>query len=132
MNSLQEAIDFFKDDKYAMVTSGIEIVDVADHYAKCSMKIDDRHQNAVGHVMGGAIYTLADFVFAVSTNSPESTTVTTVSQISYLGSPKGDTIIGESTLLKDGRRTCFYRIDIKDNLGNDVAVVNTNGTKIGV
>lgn len=130
MRSLQKARDFFVADRFAMVTSGIEIEEVDDGYAKCSMKVDERHVNATGHVMGGAIFTLADFVFAVATNTREKVTVTTVSQISYLGTPKGDVLYGESRILKDGRRNCFYEITITDNLGTPVSVVSTSGVHL--
>lgn len=130
MRSLQETREFFLEDRFAMVTSGIEIEAVDDGYARCSMKIDERHVNATGHVMGGAIYTLADFVFAVATNTPDKVTVTTVSQISYLCAPKGDILYGESRILKDGRRNCFYEIAITDNAGTLVAVVSTSGAHL--
>lgn len=130
MRSLQEAKEYFQKDRFAMVTSGIEIEAVDDGYAKCSMKLDERHCNAVGHVMGGAIFTLADFVFAVATNTKEQVTVTTVSQISYLSAPKGDVLYGESRILKNGKRTCFYEISITDNAGTAVAVVSSSGTHL--
>lgn len=131
MTDLEEAREFFIKDTYAMVTTGIEIEEVGDHYAKCSLKLDERHKNATGHVMGGAVYTLADFVFAVAANFKQPVTVTTVSQISYLGAAKGDILYGESKLLKDGKRSCFYEIHITDNLGNPVAVVSSSGTHLG-
>lgn len=130
MLSLEEAKEFFIKDKFAMVTTGIEILEVGDHYAKCSFTVDERHENATGHVMGGAIYTLADFVFAVTTNTKEAVTVTAVSQISYLGTPKGKILYGESKLLKDGRRNCFYEITITDELGTLIAVVSTTGVHL--
>lgn len=130
MRNLEEARAFFQNDRYAMVTTGIQIEAVDDRYAKCSMEIGPHLQNATGHVMGGAIYTLADFVFAVATNTPESVTVTTVSQISYLGTPKGHVLYGESHLLKDGKRNCFYEIRITDDLGTPVAVVSTSGAHL--
>ncbi len=130
MTPLEEAKEFFIKDTYAMVTTGIDILEVGEKYARCSLKIDERHMNAVKHVMGGAIYTLADFTFAVATNFRQSTTVTTTSQISYLGSPKGDILYSESKLLKDGKRSCFYEITITDNLGTLVAVVSTSGTHL--
>ncbi len=130
MTDLEQAKEFFIKDRFAMVTTGIEILEVGEHYAKCGLKIDERHVNATGHVMGGAIFTLADFVFAVTTNFNQPTTVTTVSQISYLGTPKGDMLFGESRLLKDGRRNCFYEIRITDNLGTLVAVVSTSGVHL--
>ena len=131
MRDLEEARAFFKDDVYATGTSGIVIEEVDENYARCSMKLDERHKNAAGQVMGGAIYTLADFTFAVSTNSPEKLTVTMVSQISYLGVAKGDTLYGESKLIKDGKRNCFFEIHVTDNLGNAGAVVSTSGAHLG-
>lgn len=131
MTKLEEARNFFEKDIYATQTTGIEIDAVGKNYAKCSFKIEDKHRNAVGQVMGGAIYTLADFVFAVATNFEEKTpTVTTVSQISYLGIAKGDVLVGESRLVKDGKRVCFYEILISDDLGNRVAIVSTSGTHL--
>ncbi len=132
MTELEEARQFFEKDKYATVATGIEIEVVGERYAKCSLKLDERHKNAVGQVMGGVMYTLADFVFAVATNFKQPVTVTTVSQISYLGVPKGNILYGESRLLKDGRRNCFYQINITDELGTDVAVVATSGAHLGV
>lgn len=130
MRDLEEARNYFKDDRFATEASGIIIEAVDDGYAKCSMKIEDRHRNAVNQVMGGAIYTLADFVFAVATNTKDHWTVTTVSQISYIGTVKGDTLYGESRCIKDGRRTCFYEIEIKDDLDNLIAVVSTSGSHL--
>ncbi len=132
MTELEEAREFFIKDRYAMVTTGIEIEEVGERYAKCSLKLDDRHRNATGHIMGGVVFTLADFVFAVATNFKQPVTVTTVSQISYLGTAKGDILYGESRLLKDGRRNCFYQIYIADNLGTDVAVVSASGVHLNV
>lgn len=130
MTDLQEAREFFANDRFATLQTGITIDEVGEKYARCSVKLDERHMNAVHHVMGGVAYTLADFVFAVATNFRQPPTVTTVSQISYLSAPKGDTLIGESKLLRDGKRTCFYEITIRDNLGNDVAIVMTTGAHL--
>lgn len=130
MTDLEEARAIFSKDTYAMITTGIEIDAVGDKYAKCSLKLDERHRNATGQVMGGAMFTLADFVFAVAANFKQSVTVTTVSQISYLGPVKGDVLYGESKLIKDGKRNCFYQIMITDNLGTDVAMVSVNGVHL--
>lgn len=127
---VNKAREFFIKDRFAMVTSGISIEAVDYNYAKCSMVIDERHRNAVGQVMGGAIYTLADFTFAVATNFNRSATVTVVSQISYLSIMKGTTLYAESRLIKDGKRNCFFEILITDDLGTEVAVVSTSGAHL--
>lgn len=130
LTELENARYFFSNDLYATEVTGITIENVADNYAKCSLKLQRKHLNAVGHVMGGVIFTLADFVFAISTNRNGQITVTTSSTINYLSSPKGDTLYGESKLLKDGKTTCFYQIYITDNLNNTIAIINTTGNHI--
>lgn len=128
MTDLQRARDFFQNDKYATKATGIVIDEVKENYARCSLKIGDDHKNALGNVMGGVCFTLADFVFAVATNFDKPFyTVTTVSQISFFTIAKGDTLIGESKMLKDGRKTCFYEVEITDNLGTLVAKATFNG-----
>ncbi|MBP5402095.1 MAG: PaaI family thioesterase [Treponema sp.] len=127
MTELEQAREFFINDRYAMVTTGIQIEDVGTHYAKCSLKIDERHLNANNHVMGGVFFTLADFTFAVSSNRGSEKTVTTNSTITYLGRVKGDTLISESRLIKSGAKMCTYEISIKDNLDNPIALIVTSG-----
>lgn len=121
----------FGRDRFATKTAGIDIVAVDKGYAKCEMKIDDRHLNALDSVMGGAIYTLADFTFAIATNFQNVPTVTVTAQVSYLSAAKGSILYGESCLLKDGRRTCFYEIKITDDVGTNVAIVNITGAHVG-
>lgn len=131
MTDIERAREFFKKDRYAVEQTGIVIDEVGENYAKCSMKLSECHMNAVGYPMGGVMFTLADFVFAVSTNfDKEGRTVTTSSQICYLGSAKGTTLIGESKLLKDGKNICFYEISITDELGTPVATVTTTGSHL--
>lgn len=131
MTDLEEARKFFANDRYATEATGIVIEEVGSHYAKCSLKIDDRHKNAVGHVMGGVVYTMADLTFAISTNfRAERPTVTNVAQISYMNSPEGDTLYSQSKLLRDGKHICFYEIRIWDSTGKDIAVVSINGFHI--
>ena len=131
MSDLEEARAYFANDRYATEATGIVIEEVAEHYAKCSLKLDARHLNAVGHVMGGVVYTMADLTFAVSTNfRAERPTVTNVAQVNYLNSHEGDTLFSESRLIKDGRRICFYEIRIWDNTGKDIAIISMNGYHI--
>ena len=128
--TLQEAREFFANDKYATEASGITIEEVGQNYSKCRMPIGPIHKNAVGGVMGGAVYTLCDFAFAVATNTPESHTVTAVSQISYMSLVKGDELFATAELIKDGRRTCFFKVTVTDNLGTLVAIANTTGMHV--
>jgi acyl-CoA thioesterase len=44
---------------------------------------------------------------------------------------KGKKLIAETKLIKDGRRNCFYEVDVRDELGTKVAVVMINGVHLG-
>ncbi len=54
----------FEQDKFAKI-AGIKRIEASPGYAKASMEITETHHNSVGIVHGGALFTLADFVFAV-------------------------------------------------------------------
>ena len=130
MTDIEKAREFFGKDKYATVASGIQIDEIGEHYSKCSMKITDNHKNAYGGVMGGAIFTLADFAFAVASNYNAPQTVSVTSQINFIGMAKGQCLIAESKVIKDGRTTCLYDVFITDELGTKVAYVTVNGMKL--
>ncbi len=95
-------------------------------YAKVSMTIEARHCNALGIPMGGAIFTLADFAFAVAANQGRDV-VTQASQITFLKAAQGSRLIAEARQVKDGKRVCFYEVKVNDDLGTEVAFVTING-----
>ena len=131
MGKLEEVRQIFAADRYATDASGIVIEEVGQDYAKCSMKLTDIHRNAFGGVMGGAIYTLADFTFAVASNfDKEKLTASLVGNATFLAMSRGSVLYGESQLIKDGRQNCFYNIRVYDDLGKDIATVAFTGVHI--
>lgn len=130
MRDVEEVRRFFEGDRYAVDVTGIKIEAVDDCYSRCSLTLDERHRGAHGQVMGGVIFTLADFAFAVATNSPESFTATADSHISFLSSSRGDRLFAECKKLKEGKKLCFYEITITDDLNKEIAVVTATGCHI--
>ncbi len=130
MSDLEKAREFFDGDFYATRATGIIIEEVDEHFARCSFEVTRNHQNAYGGVMGGAIFTLADYTFAVSSNFNQPQTVSITSQINFIGMAKGKKLIAESRLIKDGRSTCLYEINITDELGTKVAMATFTGMKL--
>lgn len=122
MKPSEETISLFQNDRFA-TENGAVIEEVDDHYAKCSLKIEDRHRNAMGAVMGGVYFTLADFALAVASNWQELGNVSLNSEIAYLTAAKGDVLTAEAFCVKNGRTTGYYRIDVKDGYGNLAAAV---------
>ena len=130
MKTLEEVKKAFEGDLYATQTTGIEIDELGENYAKCSLILEKKHKNAWGITMGGAIYTLSDFAFAVASNIDELNTVTTVSNISFINAVKGDVIYANAKCLKDGKKLVFYEVEVTDNLDTLVANVTFTGTKL--
>lgn len=124
--TLEQVRAFFRNDRFA-TESGAVIEQVEDGFARCSMTLTEHHRNAVGAVMGGALFTLADFAFAVASNWQGTVHVSRTSQITFLGTAKGGQLIAAARRVKEGRQTCYYLVEITDDLGNQVAHVTIDG-----
>ena len=122
--SLEEVRKIFEGDRFA-TENGAIIEEIGDHSAVCSLAITDSHRNAMGAVMGGAYFMLADFSFAVAANWQKMGCVSLHSDISFLGSAKGERLIAKAVCIKDGKRKSCYRVDVTDELGNLAATVTT-------
>lgn len=129
MTELESIQDFFKNDVYATQTSGIEIVDIGTN-TTCKMTVDSRHLNARGFVMGGAIFTLADFTLAVAAYSNHTTCVTVSSCIHYLNAAKCEYLIAKAIPIKVGKKILYYRIDITDEHNTPIASVECSGCRV--
>ena len=130
MKTLAEIQEIFNNDRFAVEQDGAVILEAAEYYAKVSAKIQPYHLNARGSVMGGAIFTLADFAFAVAANACGQPTVTSNSNISFLSSPKGKELIAEARAIKDGRSLVFYEVIVTDEIGTKIACVNVTGMHV--
>ena len=128
-NTIEEAREFFKNDKFAMST-GIYLDELNDEYCQCSLKIEDNHRNAVGGVMGGVMFTLADFAFAALSNQIHSPTVAQQVSINYLSAPKGEKLIAKAVCKKNGRSSSIINVDVVDDTGRDVVQYVGTGFKL--
>lgn len=124
LNQLKEK---FIHDLFVADGLGAVIEEASYGYAKCSMEIQPRHCNALGIPMGGAVFTLADFAFAVAANQEGRDVVTQASQVTFLKAARGKYLTAEARQVKDGKRVCFYEVKVTDNLGTEVAFVTVNG-----
>lgn len=128
--TLEEIRMIFEGDRFA-TENGAVVEEIGDHTATCSLVITDSHRNAMGAVMGGTYFMLADFAFAVAANWEKMGCVSLHSDISFLGAAKGKKLIAEAFCVKNGKTTSCYRIDVKDELGNLAATVTTTGYHVG-
>ena len=128
-NALDEVRRIFEGDRFA-TENGAVIEEIGDHSATCSLVLTDSHRNAMGAVMGGTYFMLADFAFAVAANWEKMGCVSLRSDISFLGAAKGQKLIAKAVCVKDGRTTSCYHVDVTDDLGNLTATMTATGYRV--
>ena len=128
MYSLNEARKRFSKDLYATRLTGVEILDIKEHYSKCSLEIKEEHLNANNVVMGGAIYTLADLTFAAAANT-DGDVVSLSGNIEYLRPAVTKILTAEAFCVKHGKTVCFYDVMITDENEKPVAKVTFMGSR---
>lgn len=128
-DSVESAREFFYQDKFA-VNTGIRLDDLTEDEAFCSLELSDEHRNAYGGVMGGVIFTLADFAFVILSNQIHQLIVAQQVSINYLSAPKGDKLFAKATCRKSGRTSSIIIVNISDDLGRDVAQFVGTGFKL--
>lgn len=125
----EEAREYFKGDRFA-TENGMELRELGDEYAVCDMTLTERHKNANGGIMGGVMFTLADFAFAVCANQIHRPTVAQQVSINYLGAPKGTKLAAKAVCRKTGRSTTVINVDVTDDTGRDIAQFVGTGFKL--
>ena len=117
---MEDILKNVKNDRFAQLL-GIEIVDASPGYAFVEMKIKDKHKNGINIVQGGAIFTLADYAFAIASNADGSTTVGINASISYFKAPAGTYIRAEAREESKSKKISGYKVEIKDEDGTLIA-----------
>ena len=126
---MEEAQAFFAQDRFA-TENGMTLDELGEDYAVCSVVLTARHRNAYGGVMGGVIFTLADYAFAAASNNIHRVTVAMQVSINYLSAPKGEKLIATAKCIKDGKTSMVVNVDIVDDTGRDVAQFVGTGFKL--
>ncbi len=101
----------------------MRIEEVRPGYAKVSMPVMKKMLNAVSLIQGGATFSLADFAFAVASNSYGQVAVATSANIYYPAPAKeGDTLYAEAREISRTRRTGLYQVEVRRGDGNLIAL----------
>ena len=130
MTKLEEAQAYFEQDRFA-TENGAVISELGEDYAVCTLKLTSRHRNALGNVMGGAVFMLGDFAFAVASNFGKRPTVSTTSQITFLKPARGAVLTARAELIREGRTSVYYEVSVRDEFDNLVARLTASGAVIG-
>ena len=128
MPELEQIRATFAADRFATDAAGCEIRLAEPGHAICAMTLQPNHCNAAGTPQGGALFTLADFAFAVAVNAfAETVTVSLQHDITFLSPAKGKEVLAEASCVRSGRSTCFYNVTLTDELGTEIANMTVNG-----
>ena len=117
----EEIKEFFKGDNLAKYL-GIELVDVSRGKAVAKMVIKDEHLNGIGTVHGGAIFTLADFAFAVAANSHGRVTVAINVSISYMKAVSSGNLTAVAREVSLNPKIASYTVNICNEDGELIAI----------
>lgn len=118
--SLEQIQEFFRSDKFA-TSIGCTITQASKGHAVTCLDLRPEHRNGMGGVMGGCIFTLADFALAVACNVDEEPTVSVSNTIEYLSGAKGDRLVATCNVDRSGRNLGYYTVDVTDDRGTKVA-----------
>lgn len=127
MDYTENARQNFSADRYAIKTTGVKIEKAAPGYCLCSLAIDERHLNTNGDVMGGALFTLADYAFGTAANVGGSPTVTLSCTINFMRPTRGPLLYAEAKAQKSGHSVSFFEVSITEPDGKLIAVMQASG-----
>lgn len=117
MNIVRE---YFKGDKLAE-TLGMTIESVEPGRAVVTMPLVEKHKNGLGGAHGGALFSLADFCFAVASNSHGRAAVAISCSISYHKALYAGVLTATAREIHCGSTIASYIVDITDESQRQIA-----------
>lgn len=114
--------EFFSDHDLFAKHSGIELVEVGEGRAVTRMKLQPYHFNAAGTAHGGAIFTLADFAFAVASNSHGTVAMGISTSMNFIKSAKKGTLHATATEQSINSKLASYTVMITDDENATIAI----------
>lgn len=115
----------FDKDRFAK-HNGIYLVDATPGYAKARMEVQKFHLNSVGVIHGGAIFTLADFAFAVASNAHGRVALAIEAGISFFKAINSGVLTATAKEISLNNRLGTYLIDIINE--NEELIASFKGT----
>ena len=113
----QSFVDKVSKEPFAGILN-IRLVEVDEGYAVCEMAYNDELDNIHGMAHGGAIFSLIDEAFEISSNRYGVKAVALNVNVTYLRpATKGNTLKATSSEISKQARTALYQIIVEDSDG---------------
>lgn len=126
MSNAMTIREFLQGDRFAL-QAGVELLEVANGYARARMEIRPEHLNGGGVCQGGALFTLADLAFAAATNSHARLTFSICSTINFFRSESRGCLYAEAREVFNHKRLANCEVRITNEAGETVATFNGTG-----
>lgn len=120
--SMKKIKQFFETEDLFAQHTGIELIEVKPGWARASMKIEPFHYNGAKTVHGGAIFTLADFTFAVASNSHGTLAMGINTSVSFVKAATRGTLYAVATEQALNHRLASYLVQVTDDEKDVVAI----------
>ncbi len=122
---------FEQNDNFAKLL-GFEIVEIKEGYAKVKMQIKDTHLNAAGTLHGGCLFSLADYAFAIASNSKNNLSFAICANILFHKAISKGVIYATANEIQDGKNIASYQVKINTKDGTLLATFSGNVFRKGV
>jgi acyl-CoA thioesterase len=123
---MQELQEFFeKNDRFAKLL-GFEIEELGLGFAKVKTTIKEEHLNGADVVHGGFLFSLADFAFALASNSHNNLSLAISANISFQKAKPSGKLYAYAKELSDGKKIATYEVKIRDE--EDSLIASFTGT----
>ncbi len=117
---MEHVREHFSHDKLAACL-GMELLEVSEGKARVRMAVEERHMNSLRIVHGGALFSLADFAFAVASNSHGTVAVAISASMTFVKAIRGGTLFAEAEEISLNPKIATYLIQVTDDEGAPVA-----------
>ncbi|MBF0484909.1 MAG: PaaI family thioesterase [Candidatus Omnitrophica bacterium] len=123
---MSKARDFSLRDKFATYNS-MEVVEVAQGFARARLDVKPQHHNGLGTVHGGVLFTLADLAFAAASNFGEDTVVGINASMSFFKAASQGVLLAEAREVTRSAKLVAYEAKVTNDSGDIIAVFQGTG-----
>ncbi len=116
---------FEKKDRFAKLL-GFHIEEIGEGFATVSTTIKEEHLNGADVVHGGFLFSMADFTFAIASNSKNNLSLAINANILFQKAKSGGKLFAKAKELSDGKKIATYEVRISDE--QDCTIATFTGT----
>ncbi|OEF95719.1 PaaI family thioesterase [Desulfuribacillus alkaliarsenatis] len=101
---------------------GVQLLEHAPGYAKGKLELKPYLMNSLGIAHGGAIFSLADCIFAIASNSHEGSALGINVNIAYFKALREGTLYAEAKEVSLTSKLAHYLVHITNEKGEQIAL----------